>query len=70
MRAIEKKILMIQSAEKASSAVCMLARNWGWVCGVTAWSAMKMEKMMVIIVMLAIMPRVRMVLLRPEATPR
>ena len=33
-------------------------------------SAMKMEKMTVIIVMLPIMPKVRMVLFRPEATPR
>ena len=70
MRAIEKKMPMMQSAKKVKSAVCMLVRNWGWVCGVTAWSAMKIEKMMVIIVMLPIMPRVRMVLLRPEATPR
>ena len=70
MRAIEKKMPTTQRAEKVKSAVCMLVRNWGWVCGVTAWSAIKIEKMMVIIVMLAIMPRVRMVLLRLEATPR
>ena len=70
MRAIEKKMPTMQRAEKVKRAVCMLARNWGWVCGVTAWSAMKIEKMIVIIVMLPIMPSVRMVLLRPEATPR
>ena len=60
----------MQRAEKVNSAVCMLERNCGCVCWVTAWSAIKMEKMTVIIVMLAIMPRVRMVLFRPEATPR
>ena len=68
--AIDKKMPMTQSKEKVSIAACMLKRNWGCVSTVTACPAMTIEKMMVIIVMLVIIPRVRMVLLSPEATPR
>ena len=70
MRAMEKKIPIRQSPEKTSRAVCMLKRNCGWVCAVTACPAMTIEKMTVMMVMLVSIPKVRMVLLSPEATPR
>ena len=66
----EQKIPKPHKKQNDRSDTRMLSRNAGWVCGVTEWPPMNTENATVMIVMLVIMPRVRMLAVRPEATPR